>query len=255
MNKNILYDSIKSICYETIINDEKTFIKQYKHLNIAKINYEFTISSHLYNNGFSCPKPRWVNNDCIAFDYINLKKFEFGDFINYSPKFMNLLSFFGNIIPPQNIRSWDDYIKMECIDEIEASIFHLKEEGSIDYRLLENIYGIFKLLKGEIIVHNDMGLYNIGINIDNQSILFFDFEHVSLGPTNWDLAYFLCLLDCNKVQNLFKNIELNQKLLQMIICACLIKLGRAIRKKNDLSTFIRLLKNWTNEYNTRLDLC
>lgn len=227
-------ESRYSICYR---NGE--FVRKYfKYDNKEKFLHEFRMMQKAYYSGVRVPKPLFFAYDpdnlgwYIQSEYCSLEevsgKFSFIEYNSLQRELDKL----NNIICDSD-GTWDIQLK-----EFEKS---LNIYGDYYNCSIDDELSFIRSLEQETIIHGDFLCKNIGM-IEGEYNLF-DFQNSCVGPRNWDINYYLSEFTADKIEDSIIN-SLKQHDINMIIAILKIRIGRAIRKKEDIELIEKRMKSW-----------
>lgn len=138
----------------------------------------------------------------------------------------------------------DNYWTNELIKEFIDALSYLKTYRQAENNLFYDIdsrINFLNQLKSNTFIHGDFSLSNI--YSDNGELLVVDYQHACIGPANWDLCYLISTTGINNyVEKILKN--MSREDLNLIKIISEIRLGRAIRKSQDIDIRYDLMLKW-----------
>lgn len=222
MNKteDFICERGKSICFKI----GSVFRKYHKYYDETVGIFENKIATELLRNNINTPEP-------LGFGFSKDRQMSYTDFRFHRIKKINPYELDSNLLKisielldkfPANIyccESWGNRYLPELYQQIDSGQIKQKAEAKaiLDY---------LKLYPERTFIHGDYSFENIGIDIDSNKIIVFDFIDSCIGIKDWDIAYLLGSIPYEKVPITY----LTNHILKMIKLITAIKYIRGLRK-------------------------
>ncbi len=240
--ETIISDRRQSLCCK----DGDIFRKYFKYgdKKVAEREGQYSLlyekmginTPHFVRTGFSEKFRRFFNEYCYI-DMIELSLTMLDE--NLLTKLLEQLNLVANlkILPADGIDFWNQSYK----SNLTSAINWLKKFVNIDEQLLiERVY----LQEVSVIMHGDFSLANMSFS--DETLYLYDFASAGCSPKWWDLGYMIASLPPNFGKQLYDMTNHDENLLSCVQLASAVKLGRGLRKHEEVAFRQNIFKYWSD---------
>lgn len=249
-----LYGTV--ICTGQVGGRPRLFRKFYRYLDAHVARDEYECARAIFEQGIATPRPlRLVEHSTfgsgIEFAWEKLDPIDEPPPALVTQNLQALVAQFHRAAPPTACQAWPALVASEYEPELARAQTWCRNHGEpAAVQALDLAAHTFNNLYADGVVHGDLSPANLGYV--GQHLYCLDFRHVSTGPRDWDLGYFLCHLapDEPLAQAILEG-RAEVIVIDLAIVAAAIKLGRRLRRGDDPAPGWQRLFAWIDEKQRR----
>ena len=236
----LVADRRKSICYR----DGEVFRKYFRYADRKAAEHEGKYSRlyeaigistpHFIKTDFSPERGQFFNE----YSYVNMRPIDEADLDDdISQKILRILdkAASSQIFYSDGVEFWEQSYRAELTHALGV----LKSYVDVDTdQLLRSVY----VQKISVLMHGDFSLSNMSLAGD--VLYLYDFASSGYAPRFWDLGYLVATLRPDVGQKFCDTVG-NEDLLACIKLASAVRLGRSLRKHEDIERRSDIFKYWS----------
>ncbi len=243
--EQLLLERRQSICYKRGDIFRK-YLKYGKEENILR---EKIFSEHFKNLGINTPTFQKYGYSqerhlfYIDYEYKNIKNLDNNDFDKNNLK--DVVDIIKTVTTLNYINYYGlSYWYKEYIPSLQTAAKYV--DMNYGTHICENIQGL-KAKDVSVAMHGDLTFENIGIDRENQKIIIFDFGNAGCSIPYWDIAYLIGSSNLKYSKFLYELSPVKTTILNCILIVSAVRLGRSIRKKEDITEKEKSFIYWSEK--------
>lgn len=233
----------------------RLFRKFYRYLDAHVARNEYECARAIFEQGIPTPRPlRLVEHSTfgsgIEFAWAKLGPVDAPPAL-VAQDLLALVHRLHCAFRPNGCQHWSALVASEYGPELARAQTWCGDQGEH-----EALYALhlttqtFENLEADGVVHGDLSPANIGYV--GQILYCLDFRHVSTGPRDWDIGYFLCHLAPEEpMAQAILEAGAGERLIDLAIVSSAVKLGRRLRRGDDPTPGRQRLLAWIGEKQRR----